>query len=174
VLLKAHPESFQLDEEGHRVFVNVPDEHEVAVVEVAKDGLKVSVRWPVNTAEKSFPMALDAASGRLYVVCRRPAVILVHDTKTGKLLSQTPCVEDSDDVFYDSDRHRLYVIGGEGFVEAYDSAAAEGLTRLARIPTAPQGALGPVRAGTAPAGRCRAAYDGQARNCVAVPSQPVS
>jgi len=31
--LKAHPESFRLEAPGHRIFVNVPDAHEIAVVD---------------------------------------------------------------------------------------------------------------------------------------------
>src|SRR5207248_997107 len=33
VSLKAHPESFQLERTGQRIFVNVPDAHEIAVVD---------------------------------------------------------------------------------------------------------------------------------------------
>jgi hypothetical protein len=141
--LEGHPESFQVDADNSRIFVNVPDGHQVAVVNVKGNALSVSATWPVAAAEKNFPMALDSASGRLYVVCRKPAVILVFDTATGKLLSQTPCVGDSDDVFVDAVRRRLYVIGGEGFVEAYDTSKTAGvLTRLTRIPTAPKSRTG--------------------------------
>jgi DNA-binding beta-propeller fold protein YncE len=36
--LKGHPESFQIDETGTQVFVNVPDAREIAVVDLAAEG----------------------------------------------------------------------------------------------------------------------------------------
>ena len=33
--LSAHPEGFQLDPAAHRAFVNVPDAHEIAVIDLA-------------------------------------------------------------------------------------------------------------------------------------------
>jgi hypothetical protein len=141
--LKAHPESFQVDPGAHRLFVNVPDEHQIAVVETGATPMAVSTTWPVAAAEKNFPMAVDAASNRLYVVCRKPACVLVHDTRSGRMLSQTPCVGDSDDVYYDARHERLYVIGGEGFVDVFDTAtSAPKLTLLARMPTAPKARTG--------------------------------
>jgi hypothetical protein len=35
IRLKAHPESFQIDETGTRVFVNVPDARDIEVVDFA-------------------------------------------------------------------------------------------------------------------------------------------
>src|SRR3954467_14571149 len=36
IRLKAHPEGFQIDEDGGRAFVNVPDVREIAVVDLVK------------------------------------------------------------------------------------------------------------------------------------------
>ena len=88
-------------------------------------------------------MALDAASSRLFVVCRKPACVLTYDTKTGKLITSIPCVGDSDDVFWDAASLRLYVIGGEGFVDVFGTKAESGeLSLLARIPTSPKARTG--------------------------------
>src|SRR3954453_12127724 len=56
--LSAHPESFQLETGGHRVFVNVPDAHEVAVLD--RDAGRQVASWPVK-GRGNFPMALDEA-----------------------------------------------------------------------------------------------------------------
>lgn len=59
VVLDAHPESFQLEKNGLRLFVNVPEKREIEVVEVKKR--MVVARWPVSAAQNNFPMALDEA-----------------------------------------------------------------------------------------------------------------
>ncbi len=141
--LPGHPESFHLDPATHRVLVNVPDEHKVFVINVATNGLTVATTWPVTIGEKNFPMAFDAGSRRMFLACRRPALVAAYDADAGTLLAQAPCVGDADDLFYDAASRRLYVIGGEGFVDVF-SVAEKGaeLTRLAHAPTAPRARTG--------------------------------
>jgi DNA-binding beta-propeller fold protein YncE len=43
VKLGAHPESFQMEKEGHRLFVNIPDKLEIAVVDLDKNS--IVARW---------------------------------------------------------------------------------------------------------------------------------
>src|SRR3954466_9875824 len=80
--LAGHPESFQLERSGSRVFVNVPDANQIAVVD--RTGMKVVATWAVAGAKANFPMALDEANHRMFIGCRRPAKVLVFDTTTGK------------------------------------------------------------------------------------------
>lgn len=132
--LSAHPESFQLERSGARIFVNVPNADHIAVVDRAS--MRVIATWPVRTAKANFPMALDEANHRLIVGCRRPAKALVYDTTSGKEITAFDIVGDTDDLFYDAARKRLYVSGGEGFVDVFQSDGANRFTRLARVPTA--------------------------------------
>jgi len=74
IILDAHPESFQIEKNGSRIFVNLPDSHKVAVIDRAK--LSILASWTTDDAASNFPMALDEADGRLFIVCRRPAVLL--------------------------------------------------------------------------------------------------
>jgi hypothetical protein len=57
-------------------------------------------------------MALDSAHGRVFVVGRKPARLLAIDTDTGAVVGMTPCVADSDDVFFDPTAGVVFVIGG--------------------------------------------------------------
>jgi hypothetical protein len=141
--LPAHPESFQLDRANRRLFVNIPDEHQIAVLQIGTNTLTNASSWPVTVGEKNFPMTLDTASARLYIACRKPPLLTVYDTGTGALLSQTPCVGDADDMFYDANLKRVYVIGGEGFVDAFQaSSTSPEPARLSRLPTAPRARTG--------------------------------
>jgi hypothetical protein len=71
----------------------------------------------------NFPMALDEQRHRLFVVCRRPAQLLVLNTDTGAVAAQLPAVSDCGDVFYDSASKRLYASGGGGSVSVSSSKA---------------------------------------------------
>lgn len=135
VKLAGHPESFQLERSGSRVFVNVPTAGQIAVVD--RSAMKVTATWPVSSAKANFPMALDEATHRLFVGCRRPAKVLVFDTSTGKEVSSFDIVGDTDDLFYDAIRKRLYVSGGEGYIDVIEDGAQGGFTRIAHVATAP-------------------------------------
>ena len=136
IQLPSHPESFQLDPANHRIFVNVPDEHEIAVLSLGTN-LSVSATWPVTAGEKNFPMAFDPASARLFIATRKPPRLVEYNTTAGQPLSQTPCVGDADDLFCDAKTRRIYVIGGEGFVDVFQRPEkADEPVRLARVPTA--------------------------------------
>src|SRR5260221_5626765 len=100
VPLAGHPESFQLERNGPRIFVNVPDAKQVAVVN--RDTMKLVTTWPVMDARANFPMALDESGHRLFLGCRQPAKVLVIDTSSGKVTASFDTVGDTDDLFYDS------------------------------------------------------------------------
>src|SRR2546427_12366256 len=97
----AHPESFQLEKTGTRVFVNVPDHQEVEVADLVKG--TVLARWPV-TCTTNFPMALDEAHHRLFVGCRMPPRLAIFDTETGKIVASPTIVEHTDDLFFDASK----------------------------------------------------------------------
>jgi DNA-binding beta-propeller fold protein YncE len=134
VPLKGHPESFQLDEEARRVFVNVPDARQVAVVDLEAQRQTGSLE--TAGARSNFPMAVDGDAHRLIVVARSPAKLLVFATADGRPLAGAETCGDADDVFVDAARKRLYVVCGEGAVDVFDRTA-EGYAHAARIRTMP-------------------------------------
>jgi hypothetical protein len=135
IRLDHHPESFQLEREGSRIFVNLPGSKNVAVVDRVND--KVLARWGTGFDFSNFPMSLDEGSRRLFIAFRMPARLLILDTKSGRIVSKLETVGDSDDIFYDAVRHRIYVTGGEGAVAAYEQVDPDRYRQIARIPTAP-------------------------------------
>ncbi|HET7362821.1 MAG TPA: hypothetical protein VFJ70_04520, partial [Burkholderiales bacterium] len=62
IRLAGHPESFQLENAGPRIFVNVPTAEQVAVVDRLRR--QVTATWPVPRAGRNFPMALDEQDRR--------------------------------------------------------------------------------------------------------------
>jgi YVTN family beta-propeller protein len=132
IRLPGHPESFRLEEAGPRIFVNVPTTKEVLVVDRAQRSIVSHI--PFGNLLDNYPMSLDESGHRLFVGVRRPARLVVLDTATGKQQASVPCVGDTDDLFFDGSRQRVYVIGGEGFVDVFD-ARSTSYPRLARIAT---------------------------------------
>jgi DNA-binding beta-propeller fold protein YncE len=131
VLLQAHPESFRLDPGGNRIFVNVPDTHEIAVVDRVTN--KQVASWQTNGLRWNFPMALDE-DGHLLTVFRLPAKLGVFRAADGHLITSVPTCRDSDDLFVDARRHRVYVSCGEGFIDVF-SAQGEQYVRTAHVAT---------------------------------------
>jgi DNA-binding beta-propeller fold protein YncE len=135
VKLDAHPESFQLETNGKRIFVNLPNAGYVAVVD--RETGTVIEKIPLKEASANFPMALDEADHRLFIGCRSPAKLLVLDTGTGKTVATADIVGDTDDLFYDAANRRIYVSGGEGRVTVISQTTADTYNVDGQVTTAP-------------------------------------
>lgn len=134
IVLKGHPESFQLEPDGPRIFVNVPDG---AAVEVASRDTEKSVAlWPTVALRANYPLAIDAPNHHVLAVFRQPARLEAFDLTTGARLGGIDSCGDADDIFVDAMRHRIYVICGQGKVDAYVSAGNT-FTRVAQLEIGP-------------------------------------
>lgn len=133
VAIDGHPESFQLEAAGTRVYANLPGLLSSQIVAADRQRPTAATVWPAGCGG-NYPMALDEATSRLLVGCRRPARLEAIDTRTGKVTAASEIVGDTDDLFYDAVRKRVYVIGGEGFVDVVERQGDE-LRRSHRIPT---------------------------------------
>jgi DNA-binding beta-propeller fold protein YncE len=134
ISLDAHPESFQFEKAGARIFANVPGATEIEVVDREKQ--TIVAKWPVKEVGANYPMAIDEANHRLFAGCRKPARVLVFNTDTGKVTAQVPCPGDTDDLFYDAVRKHLYVSGGEGFLEAFEQKGPDEYRSIGKLATA--------------------------------------
>src|SRR5262247_4532618 len=114
IKLESHPESFQLERSGPRIFINIPTSQKIVVVDREKRATNTS--WPTSVATANFPMALDETHHRLFVGFRKPAKLSVFDTESGKVVAELPSPDDADDIFDDSSRQRIYVSGGDGSI----------------------------------------------------------
>jgi hypothetical protein len=142
----AHPESFQLEKAGARVFINVPDKKEILVADLASTN--VLAHWPLTACTDNFPMTLDETHHRLFVACRGPGSLLVLDTESGKQVAAIPFdpAVSSDDIFYDASKGRVYVLGrivqrdnprasGPGVIEIIQQSDPDHYDRPTSFPT---------------------------------------
>jgi YVTN family beta-propeller protein len=133
IKLSAHPEAFALEEQGKRMFVNVPNSRQVAVID--RENPATVAAWKTDAASGNFPMGLDESHHRLFIGCRQPATLVVLNTDSGAVTNQVDIAGDPDDVFYDEKRHRTYVICGAGKIETIEQSNPDIYKRLATVDT---------------------------------------
>ncbi len=134
IKLAAHPEAFELEKHGRRIFVNAPNAGHVAVID--RDKGKVIATWKTDGASANFPMALDEANHRLFIACRNPARLVVLNTDSGDVVTTSEIPGDPDEVFYDAKRRRLYAICGAGYVQIIEQSDRNTYKPAATVPTA--------------------------------------
>jgi hypothetical protein len=129
--LQAHPESFQLARSDRRIFVNVPKAREIAIVD--RFAGKQTVSWPIDNGS-NFPMVLDESSGRIFVGFRNPPQLSVFSVRDGSAIATVGACGDTDDLFFDAKRQRVYLSCGDGYVDVFE-AQGDAYDRSAHIPT---------------------------------------
>jgi DNA-binding beta-propeller fold protein YncE len=134
IKLDGHPESFQLEKSGPRIFANIPTSQKIVVLDREKRATITS--WPTAGATANFPMALDETHHRLFVGFRKPPRLVVFDTESGKAVAHLDSPGDADDIFYDNSRRRIYVSGGDGSIGIFQQNDADHYKTMTKIPTA--------------------------------------
>lgn len=134
IKLSAHPEAFELEKNGKRIFVNLPNARHVGVIDREKS--TVINEWNTDLAFGNFPMALDEANHRLFVGCRLPSKLVVLNTESGDVVAKIDISGDPDDIFYDSKRHRIYAICGAGKIDIIKQTDPKTYKALTKVDTA--------------------------------------
>jgi DNA-binding beta-propeller fold protein YncE len=130
-----HVEAFALESSSSRLFVNITDKHEVAVVD--RKAMKEIARWPIGSLADNSPMAYDEQHHRLLIVCRKPGTLLVMDSDNGKVVESLPAAERSDDIAFDAEKGRIYVPGGEGIISVFQQKTADRYELVAKVISEP-------------------------------------
>ncbi len=133
IKLEGHPESFQIDHTAYKIYVNVPDQKQIEIIDLALN--KVIDKWNMKEASSNYPMCIDEANHRLFIGCRHPSKLLVLNTQTGKTISSYPIESDVDDIFYDNKTRQIYLSCGEGFVDIFKQTDPDTYHSNAKIST---------------------------------------
>jgi DNA-binding beta-propeller fold protein YncE len=126
-------EAFQLETGRPRLYVNVPSQSQVVVIDTDKN--EAVNRYPLKLAGGNYALALDEANHRLLVGCRKKPMIVIMDAETGGEITSVPIPADTDDVFYDAKRKRIYASCGEGFVAVIRQNDADHYELLEKVAT---------------------------------------
>lgn len=131
--LSDHPESFQIEGKGKRIFANVPGENAVEVLDREK-GSRLA-QWDAGHLRSNFPMALDEIHHRLFIGTRWPARLKVFDTETGKVVAEAPIGGDVDDLFYEPADHRILASCGAGELDLIEAVEPDRYRLVSKLPT---------------------------------------
>lgn len=127
--LGSHPESFQLNKNGSRIYVNLPDQKALAVID-RKTG--AVTKWSVPGAANSHTLALDEDGNRLFTAALQPGRFTAIDADTGRTVAELPCVLGVDDLWFDASRRRIYATGA-GAIDVFQRVNGDRYANIARI-----------------------------------------
>jgi multidrug efflux pump subunit AcrA (membrane-fusion protein) len=141
VKLSAHPEGFEVESNGKRMWVNIPNAFMIAVIDRERASLVTT--WALGDVQ-NFPMALDEEHHRLLVGCRTPPKVMMLDCDSGKVIKEVPCGPDMDDLFYDPATKRAFVLcgGAGGSIDVFSHDGPDELARIGRVVTVPNARTG--------------------------------
>jgi len=133
ITLPGSAESFQLESGRPRLYLNIPSPSQVVVIDTDKN--EVVNRYPLKLAGANFPLALDEANHRLFIGCRKKPTVVVMDSETGAEITSVDIPADTDDVFFDAKRKRIYASCGEGFIAVIKQSDADHYELAEKLPT---------------------------------------
>lgn len=134
IKLPSTPEGFELETKRPRLYINCPPNN-LVVIDTEKNEI-IGKPYVLKKGEGNHPVAIDEANHRLYIGCRKPAVVVVVDSETGKEISTVDIPGEIDDLFLDAKRKQLYAACGEGFIAVLQVVDADNVKPLAKIATA--------------------------------------
>jgi DNA-binding beta-propeller fold protein YncE len=128
--LGSHPESFQLEANGSRIFVNLPDQGAIGVIDRKTAAVN---KWYIPGHNNVHAMALDEVAHRLFTASLQPGRLTVLDNESGRVVATLPCVLGVDDLWFDETRQRIYA-PGSGAIDVFRQIDPDHYEALARIP----------------------------------------
>jgi hypothetical protein len=127
--LGSHPESFQLERDGPRIFVNLPDQESIGVIEQKTGAV---TKWKIPGYTNVHALALDEAGHRLFAASLQPGRLTVVDTESGRVVASLPCVLGVDDIWFDPTRRRIYA-PGSGAIDVFQQIDPDHYAARARV-----------------------------------------
>jgi hypothetical protein len=132
IKLAAHPEGFQLDKKLNKIYINVPNVHQIAVSDLSS--FKIITKWNTGDHQANFPMTIDTIDHIVLVGYRSPSRLVAMDENSGAILATSNLVSDVDDIFFDEAERKIYASGGGGFITIYQWQKHE-IKQVAKIST---------------------------------------
>ena len=127
--LGSHAESFQFEQNGGRIFVNLPDQESFGIIDRKTGAVK---KWKIPGDGDAHTLALDEVNHRLFTAALHPGRLTVVNSDSGKIIATLPCVVEVDDLWYDAARKRLYA-PGSGFIDVFQQMDADHYKPISHI-----------------------------------------
>ena len=130
--LDGSPEFAAADGLAQRVYCNLEDKNEVAVIDTTKH--QVIARWPLAAGEGPSGIAFDLAHHRLFAGCRNRMMVML-DTETGKVVTTVPIGAGVDGCAFDDLTQLAFASCGDGTTTITKEEAPDKLTVLQTLKT---------------------------------------
>jgi YVTN family beta-propeller protein len=130
--LGGSPEFAAVDETTGRVYCNLEDQSEVAVIDSAKH--EVIAHWPLAPGEEPSGIALDAPHHRLFSGCHNKMMVML-DTENGKVVGSVPIGAGVDGCAFDDATQLAFASCGDGTTTIAREEAPDKLTVLQTLKT---------------------------------------
>ena len=114
--LDGGPEFAVADGEG-TIYVNIEDNSEVAAIDSRT--LKVKSHWPVAPAGGPTALAIDTQHRRLFSSGREPAMLVVMDADSGKVIQSFPITAGADANVFEPETDLIFVSTRAGMVHIF-------------------------------------------------------
>jgi DNA-binding beta-propeller fold protein YncE len=126
-------EGMVIDHAGKKLYVNLTGSDEVGVIDLATR--QIVARWPLPDAHVAHAITLDEPHHRLFSATRNPALFIVFDIDSGKVVTILPCVGVNSDMSLDVAHKRIYITGSET-ATVIGQRDADHYEHIAEVPTA--------------------------------------
>lgn len=133
IMLPGSAEGFQLEKGRPRLYLNIPSPSQVVVIDTDKNA--ITANYPLKQASANFALTVDEANHRLFIGCRKQPMLVVMDSETGAEVAGVSIPADTDDVYFDAKRKRIYASCGEGFIAVIKQVDADHYELAEKIAT---------------------------------------
>ena len=130
--LGGSPEFAAVDEAAGRVYCNIEDKSEVAVIDVDKH--EVVAHWSLAPGDEPSGIALDARHHRLFSGCHNKMMVMLN-TQSGKVVQTVPIGAGVDGCAIDDARQLAFASCGDGTTTIAKEEAPDKLTVLQTLET---------------------------------------
>jgi hypothetical protein len=127
--LSGKPEFAAADPQAGRVYNNLEDKSEVAVIDTKTH--QVTATWPIAPGEEASGMAIDVAHHRLFLGCHNKLMVMM-DSTNGKIVATVPIGQGVDANAFDPQTQLAFASCGDGTVTV---AKEESPDKLAVVQT---------------------------------------
>ena len=132
VPLDGRPEFAQADPKANRVYDNLEDQSEVAVIDGATH--MVVTNWPIAPGESASGMAIDVKNHRLFIGCHNQKMVMM-DSRDGRVVATVPIGDGVDADAFDPKTKLAFASCGDGTTTIAHEDSPDNLTVVQTLQT---------------------------------------
>ena len=134
VPLAGRPEFAQADPRANRVYDNLEDQSEVAVIDGATH--TVVTNWPIAPGESASGMAIDVKNHLLFIGCHNGMMVMMND-RNGRVVATVPIGQGVDADAFDPKTKLAFASCGDGTTTIAHEDSSDKLTVVQVLKTEP-------------------------------------